>query len=87
MKKKKVGLLPESDNFLFKTEKVIITGIKDGNAFIYQDRAGAIGILPFYRFLSEEEFSKVKIGSVVKLNSYFNSSGKRVRAYHARFEQ
>lgn len=83
----KIGLHPISNSFCLDKEKVNITGIKDENAFIYQDKNGAQGLIPFYRFLLEEERSQVQIYSKVTIYRYFNTSGKRLLAYHVRYEQ
>lgn len=87
MSKKKIGLCPTGSTFYLEKEKVIITGIKNENAFIYQNICKAQGLLPFYRFLSEDECSQVKINSEVTIYRYFNASGKRLLAYHVRYEQ
>jgi len=84
MSKKRVGLCPVGNNFRIDKQKVIITEKKE-NLFFYEVN-GAKGIIPFDRFLSREERSKVKVDSVVTIYRYFNTSGKRLLAYHARYE-
>lgn len=84
MSKKKVGLYPTGDNLRIRKMRVIITEIKE-DAFAY-NFSEAKGIIPFSRFISEEECSKVQINSEVTIIRYFNASGKRVLAYHARLE-
>lgn len=86
MSKKKIELCQSNNNFYLEKENVIITGLKDENTFIYQNKCKAQGLLPFYRFLSKEECSQVKINSVVTIYRYFNTSGKRLLAYHVRYE-
>ena len=85
MSKKKVGLYPTGDNFRIRKMRVIITEIKE-DAFAYTFLGAAKGIIPFSRFISEEECSKVQIDSEVTIIRYFNASGKKVLAYHARLE-
>lgn len=87
MSKKKIELCPSNSNFYLEKENVIIIGLKAENTFIYQNKCQVQGLLPFYRFLSKEECSKVKINSVVTIYRYFNTSGKRLLAYHVRYEQ
>ena len=87
MNKKKIELCPSDNNFYLEKENVIITGLKDENVFIYQDKYKAQGLLPFYRFISKEECSQVKINSQVTIYRYFNTSGKKLLAYHVRYKQ
>lgn len=53
MSKKKIELCPSNNNFYLEKENVIITGLKNENTFIYQNKCKAQGLLPFYRFLSK----------------------------------
>jgi len=86
MSKRKVGLYPTDQSIQPQKEKVIIIE-KQENAFLYLEKTyGAKGILPFARFISEEEISSVQIRSEVTIYRYFNASGKRLLAYHARYE-
>jgi hypothetical protein len=89
MSKKRIGLYPTDNSIYPKKEKVVITGLKDEKTFIYRNAHddNAKGLLPFYRFSSEEECSHVQINSEVTIYRYFNASGKRLVAYHVRYEQ
>lgn len=86
MSKKRIGLSPTHNNFYLEKEKVIITGIKDENSFVYKNKYKAVGILPFDRFMYEEECSKVQINSEVIIYRYFTVSSKKLLAYHVRHE-
>jgi len=87
MSKKKIGLYPTDVSSRLESETVKVIGIKDNSAFIYEDSIyGAQGLIPFSRFLKEEECLRVKVNSKVVINRYFNTSGKRLLAYHVRYE-
>lgn len=43
MSKKKIELCPSNNNFYLEKENVIITGLKDENTFIYQNKCKAQG--------------------------------------------
>lgn len=88
MSKKKIELYPTDQNTHIHERKDIVEIIeKKENAFVYvEDTHNAKGLLPFSRFISEEEISRVQIHSKVAIYRYFNASGKRLLAYHAKCE-
>ena len=80
----RIELYPSDTYIRPHIEKVKICD-KNENAFIYYEKHGAKGVIPFYRFINKDDVSRVQIGSEVTIYYYF--SGKRLVAYHAKYEQ
>lgn len=87
MSKKNIGLYPIDKSIIPVKEDVIIVEKKE-NTLLYRDKEfGALGLLPASRFLLKEELEKVEVNSEVTIYRYFNASGKRMFAYHVRYEK
>jgi len=87
MSKKKIGLYPNDVSFRLESETVKVIEIKDNSALIYKESTyGAQGLIPFSRFLKEEECSRVQVNSEIVINRYYSTLGRRLLAYHARYE-
>lgn len=82
MSKKKVELMPNDSNTKpTKVDYGVITEIRDDCVIVIINVAQKL--IPMHRFIKESDKANLYVDAKVKINYYFNQSGKKLLAYNA----
>lgn len=85
MSKKRVELMPINPKMPTTVDKGIITEIRDTCVIAVFD--GALQLIPIYRFIKEDDKTKLSIGAKIKVNRYYtDSTRKKLLAYNVELD-